>query len=155
GEPARFSGELALGTNFWSQRREEIVRYALDNANLRIDASNVNLAPFTAYLPKYLSPQGELKMALNVQSGRKLDGRVEVQGVETRPLPNIGVIQSIRAAVDLKGQVVHIQDLSGVLGGERMRLTGSVDLSPESVAKGYPDIDLAINGSDLPLARNP
>ncbi len=154
-QPAVVTGRLALGSNFWTQRREEILKYALDNADLNVQAENVKLAPFATYLPKYLTPQGQLVAKVSIKPGRNLQGRVEVHDVETRPLPNIGVVQSIRAALELNGKDLAVQEVSGVLGGERMTLSGRVDLSPESVAKGYPNIDLAITGKNLPLARNP
>ena len=94
-------------------------------------------------------------MNVAVKPGRNLEGRLGLSGVETRPLPNIGVVQSIQATVDLHGQKLAIDEFSGVLGGERLTVRGHADLSPQSVAKGYPDVDLAITGKDLPLARNP
>src|SRR5262249_52496955 len=73
-QPATVTGRLALGSNFWTNRREEILKYAKDNADLKVEAPKVQLAPFTAYLPKYLSPQGELMVNLAVKPGGNLEG---------------------------------------------------------------------------------
>lgn len=154
-QPVTISGEMELGQNFWTQRREEIVKYTLDHAHLHLEGPEIQLAPFTTYLPKYLSPQGRLGVNAEMKPGRNFDGRVQVRGVETRPISKVGVVQGIRADISLKDREVQIADLSGVLGGERMTVSGKIDLSPESLAKGYPDVNLHIGGKNLPLARNP
>jgi len=64
-------------------------------------------------------------------------------------------VQQIEADLLLRGKEVHFENVSGVFGGERLSLGGKVDLSAESVAKGYPDLDLSIAGYNVPLARNP
>ena len=154
-QPVTVSGRLELGENFWMQRREEIVQYALDHGELRVVAPDVQLAPFTEYLPKYLRPNGKLFADVALRPGRNFYGEVRVREVETRPLEKIGVVQRIEADIALREKTVQIQNLSGVFGGQRLSLRGAIDLSPESVAKGYPDLDLSITGSNVPLARNP
>jgi translocation and assembly module TamB len=154
-QPMTASGSLVLGENFWTQRREEILQYALDQGEVRVVAPEVNLAPFTEYLPKYLRAQGKMFADVSMHPGRNFNGQVRVREVETRPLPKIGVVQEIEADVALRGKEVHIGNLSGVFGGERLSLGGKIDLSAESVAKGYPDVDLSVAGYNVPLARNP
>ncbi|MGZ8900307.1 MAG: translocation/assembly module TamB domain-containing protein, partial [Limisphaerales bacterium] len=154
-QPVEVSGELELGENFWNQRREEILQYALDHGEVRVVAPEVNLAPFTEYLPKYLRAQGKMFADVSMRPGRNFDGEVRVREVETRPLPKIGVVQEIEADVTLRGKEVRIGNLSGVFGGERLSLGGKIDLSEESVAKGYPDLDFSVVGYNVPLARNP
>ena len=154
-QPVSISGSLMLGDNFWTQRREKIFDYALNNAELRVDAPLIDLAPFTGHLPNYLRPQGKLKIDARLLPGRNLDGRIEVTEIETRPLPRVGVVQNIEARLILEGKDVHIQNLSGVIGGETLSLGGVIDVSDESLGKGYPDLDLSIKGYNVPLARNP
>jgi translocation and assembly module TamB len=155
GQSVQLTGELPLGTNFWTQRREEIAQYALENARARIRAPDVQLAPFTEYLPKHLRAQGELFADVSILPGQNFSGVVRIRDVETRPLPKIGVVQEIEADLALQGKELYLESVSGVLGGELLSLEGKVDLSAESVAKGYPDLDLSIRGSNVPLARNP
>jgi translocation and assembly module TamB len=154
-QPISVSGRLPLGENFWTQRREEIVQYALDHGELHLAAPQVDLAPFTEYLPKYLRTQGAMFADVTMLPGRNFDGAIRIRDVETRPLPRIGVVQQIEADLILRGKEVHFENVSGVFGGERLSLGGKVDLSAESVAKGYPDLDLSIAGYNVPLARNP
>jgi translocation and assembly module TamB len=154
-QPVTVSGELKLGENFWKQRREEIVQYALDYGTIRMVAPEVQLSPFTEYVPKYLRPQGKLFADIVMRPGRNFDGTIRVRGVETRPLERIGVVQDIEADVALQGKTVRIANLSGVFGGERLSMGGKIDLSAESVSKGYPDVDFSIVGYNIPLARNP
>lgn len=155
GQAVEIDGQLQLTDDFWTQRREEIVQYAVDHARVRVQAADVQLAPFTEYLPKHLRAQGTLVADVTMHPGKDFSGAVQIRDVETRPLPKIGVVQQIQADIMLKGKEVHIENLSGVFGGERLSLGGRVDLSAESVAKGYPDLDLAIKGFNVPLARNP
>lgn len=154
-QPVDVSGELQLGENFWSQRREELLQYALDHADVRVTAEEVSLAPFTEYLPKYLRAQGKMFADVSMRPGRNFAGKVRIREVETRPLPKIGVVQEIEADVSLHGKEVRVENLSGVFGGERLSLGGKIDLSAESVAKGYPDLDFSLVGYNVPLARNP
>jgi hypothetical protein len=65
------------------------------------------------------------------------------------------VVQQISADVTLKGHEVKIENLSGIFGGQTLSIGGKVDLSAESVAKGYPDLEFSILGYNVPLARNP
>jgi translocation and assembly module TamB len=155
GQAASVSGEMALGENFWTQPREQLLKYTLAHAEARVKAPDVELAPFTTYLPKYLSPEGRLAIDAGMKAGGDLDGSITMRGVETRPIAKVGVVQDIRANVELRGKEVDIRDFSGVLGGERVSLAGKVDVSRESFAKGYPDLDLRITGKNVPLARNP
>ncbi|HEX7860497.1 MAG TPA: translocation/assembly module TamB domain-containing protein [Verrucomicrobiae bacterium] len=154
-QPITLSGNLPLGENFWTQRREEIRQYAIDNGEFRVLAPEVNLAAFTEYLPKYLRAQGKISADVSMHRGKNFEGLVRLGEVETRPLPKIGVVQEIQAELALRGKTVHFENVSGVLGGERLSLGGTVDLSAESVATGYPDLNLTIAGYNVPLARNP
>jgi translocation and assembly module TamB len=154
-QPVSVSGKLPLGENFWTQRREEVLPYVLDHAELHVEAPDVNLAPFAEHLPKYLRAQGKLFANVWMRPGRNFDGRVEVRDVETRPLPKVGVVQQISGDVVLKGKELRIENMSGALGGETLSVGGRVNLSAESVAKGYPDLEFSIAGYNLPLARNP
>jgi translocation and assembly module TamB len=154
-QPVSVSGSLRLGDNFWTQRREEIYDYALNHAEVRVEAPLINLAPFTGYLPNYLRPQGQMKIEAGLLPGRNLDGRIEITEIETRPLPRVGVVQNIEARLVLEGKDVHIQNLSGVIGGETLSLGGLINISDESLGRGYPDLNLSIKGYNVPLARNP
>ena len=154
-QPISVSGRLPLGENFWTQRREEIIQYTLDHGELHLEAPQVDLAPFTEYLPKYLRTQGALFADVTMNPGRTFEGELRIRDVETRPLPRIGVVQQIEADLLFRGKEVHFENVSGVFGGERLSLGGKVDLSAESVAKGYPDLNFTIAGYNVPLARNP
>jgi len=131
------------------------LQYVLDHAELHVEAPDVNLSPLAERLPKYFRAQGRMLADVWIRPGRNFDGRVQVREVETRPLPKIGVVQQISADVVLKGHEVKIENLSGVFGGQTLSIGGRVDLSAESVAKGYPDLEFSILGNNVPLARNP
>ncbi|HEV8544380.1 MAG TPA: translocation/assembly module TamB domain-containing protein, partial [Verrucomicrobiae bacterium] len=154
-QPVKISGRMPLGDNFWTQRREEILKYTLDHADLRIEAPDVKVAPFAHYFSKYITPQGQLALEAEVKPGQNLDGRFTLRGLETRPIAQVGVVQGIQARVSFQGKEVKIDDFSGIIGGERLAIAGYLSFTPERLAKGYPDVDLRITGTNVPLARNP
>lgn len=155
GEPATMTGELKLKDDFWTGRREEIVTYALEHGEVRLRAPRVRLAKFAEFLPKQVRAEGDLSVDVAMHAGKNFSGAVKIRGVETRPLPKVGVVQKIQADLALRGKEVYFEEISGVLGGEKLTLAGRVDLSAESVAQGYPELDLSIRGQNVPLARNP
>jgi translocation and assembly module TamB len=148
-------GTLRLGTNFWTLRREQVMRYAMDNAELHLEAPEVHVAPFVKFLPKYFTPAGNIKINAGIKPGRHLAGNISFAGIETRPLPKIGVIQEIGGNVQLNDKRVDVSKMQAVLGGETLFISGNVDLSQTNMDTGYPSVDLRISGQDLPLARNP
>lgn len=149
------TGSVMLDENFWRQRREEITEYLLEHAALRVRATNLQVAPFARYLPQYVAPQGVVEIDAGVQPGRLLEGTVVAREIETRPLKKIGVIQGIEARLKLNAREIEVQNLSGVIGGQRLGIEGEIDLAEEHLAKGYPEVDLRIRGQNVPLARNP
>lgn len=154
-QPVNLTGKMKLGENFWTQRREEIFAYMLDHAELHVDAPELKLEAFAGFLPKNLRAQGSMVVDASILPGRKLDGRISVRDVETRPIPRIGVVQDVRAELLLRDREVQFENLSGVIGGETLSLGGTLDISEESFSKGYPDLDFSIQGYNVPLARNP
>jgi translocation and assembly module TamB len=155
GQAFSVEGEVRLGTNFWAQRREEIAAYLIDNARMRLVAEEVELAPFAQYAPRYLAPRGQMSVDLQLLPSRKLGGSLAMRGVETRPIARVGVVQEMQADLSFDGTVVRIEDMGGVIGGERLTITGAVDFAEEHLSLGYPRVDLAIRGQNVPLARNP
>jgi translocation and assembly module TamB len=155
GQPIAISGGLLLGEDFWTQRREKIVQYAMEHGEVRVVAPELNLAPYVEHLPKYLRAQGTLSLDMAMREGMNFSGHARMRNVESRPLPRVGVIQDIQADLAFRGKEVHFENVSGVFGGEQLALRGSVDLSAESVAEGYPRLDLSVSGANVPLARNP
>jgi translocation and assembly module TamB len=149
------NGSVELGTNFWTLRRGEVAEHMLDHASLRLRVSDARVAPFARFFPKYLAREGSVMVDARVRPGRELAGSVELRDLETRTLPKLGVIQEIQARVKLRGREVLVEDLSGVLGGQRLVIHGKLDFSEEHWAKGYPKVDFVIQGTNVPLARNP
>ncbi len=154
-QPILVTGQLSLGTNFWQERREEILKYAIENADVRLEATNLHVAPFVRFLPKYLAPSGNIKVDAGLKPGRELRGTIVIADIETRPLPKIGVIQGIGGQISLNRKKIDLQKLQAVIGGETMAIAGRVDISQTNLDRGYPATDLRITGKNLPLARNP
>ena len=154
-QPFSVSGAMKLGQNFWTQRREEVLPYVLANAELHLEAPEVNLAAFSERLPEQLRPQGTVVADVTMRPGRVFAGMIQVREVETRPLPRVGVVEEIEADLALHGQQLQVENFSAVLGGETLSVGGRLDFSDESLAKNYPNLEFSIAGFNLPLARNP
>jgi translocation and assembly module TamB len=154
-QPLSISGEVALGTNFWNLSRAELLPFIADHVEMSLKAPNVEIAPLAPFISKYLAPTGELSVNVGVQPGRLMTGRVSLSGVETRPIPKIGVVQAIGATIQLHGDTLHLASLHGEIGGETLRISGDIGLAKSTRNSGYPKIGLAIQGKNIPLARNP
>ena len=155
GEPLMLSAETPLGAKFWSLRREEIQGYLMTNSMARLRARDLNVAPFVRFAPEYLSPEGTVNIDAGINPGLSLSGFLLATNINTRPLPSVGVVEDISVRLELEGRKVRLQELSAMLGGETVVLRGTIDLAEEQLARAYPGIDISIQGTNLPLARNP
>ena len=154
-QPMQVHGEVALGTNFWTQRREEIARYLWDNAEVKVEAPEVHVAPFVEFLPMYLAPDGTIKVDAGMKPGQQLVGSIGIRGIQTRPIPKVGVVQDIEADLNFSGKKIKVKKMQGVIGGETLFIAGELDISKTNLEKGFPGVNLKIQGMNLPLARNP
>ncbi|MGN6387573.1 MAG: translocation/assembly module TamB domain-containing protein [Verrucomicrobiota bacterium] len=154
-QPINVSGQVQLGSNFWSLSRSEILPYFETNAAFNIRAPEIKVAPLAPYISRFLAPSGIVKIDAGYGPGRNLSGGLSIVDVETRPIPKIGVIQNIGAQIKLQGQMIHLADLQGLIGGEALRMAGDVNIASSNLNRGYPLVNLTIQGNNIPLARNP
>jgi translocation and assembly module TamB len=155
GQPFRASGEVELGQDFWSKPREQIRKYVMDHADLRMQATNLAIAPFVRFFPKYAAPEGSANIDVEVKPGRQLAGGIMLSNLSTRPISKVGTIEKINAAVAFNGRAAEIKTVNALIGGERLDIAGTMDFSEEKMVSGLPAIRLTIKGNNIPLARNP
>src|SRR5690606_2388914 len=110
---------------------------------------------FARFFPEYLAPEGRLQIDAGLDPGPALSGFVAATNISTRPLPKIGVVEDVSAYLQLESRQVTVENISAMLGGEKVAITGLIDLSEEKLAEGFPGITLSIEGENVPLARNP
>lgn len=154
GQQATASGEMPLGEEFWVNliRQQRLPDWRKASGIVRIDSAQ--LAPFAAFVPELLNPQGEVSAHLRLQPGGELGGELTVTGAGTRPLPNLGPIREIRIKAAFARQTLRLEEASGEVGGQRVRAMGTVDLREPVWGDGaLPPFEIQLRGSNVPLAR--
>ncbi len=118
-------------------------------AALLIDRAEI--APFARFFPGLLSPQGTLTVDLAIKGDRFERGELILEGAATRPIMPVGSIQDMRAHMRFEDRGVVLEEFSGRVGGERVRVAGRLSV-PDSLE---PDFELTVRGDNLPLTRQP
>lgn len=142
---------LPMGSGEWRALVRDRVPPDWKRASGRIRISEAQVAAFTRFAPAVLSPQGTVNADLKILPGGFLDGIVTLDDVATRPLMPFGSIQDGTARLRMRGRTVQMEEISAEIGGERLTITGSIDL-PFEQAFGF---DVNLQGQNLPLARRP
>jgi translocation and assembly module TamB len=149
------SAKVPLAENLWRRTHGQIFEYLTTNATANLHGANIQIAPFSRYIPAMLAPEGEASVNLTILPPLQLNGEIKVQNVSTRPIEAIGPVQEIAASIQLSNRTVRIKNFSGELGGESLSVNGTVDWSEPLLATGFPGLDLRITGKSIPLARRP
>jgi translocation and assembly module TamB len=123
-------------------------------ASAHVWIDRANLAP-RLRIPRYLSPQGQLTLELNVGPGMQFDGTLVIPNAATHPLMPLGAVQDINARLKFAGQQVQVETLTGLSGGAPLGVSGIVDLAKVNPKTRLPEFDLRIRGDNVPLARQP
>ncbi|MDB6027976.1 MAG: hypothetical protein JWM68_4199 [Verrucomicrobiales bacterium] len=112
------------------------------------------VAPFIAFVPAVLMPSGSLDLNVTFSPGMRLNGDLLLQGVETRSFGTIGSLHDLRAQLKFTESVVQFTNVTGVLGGETIGLSGFINFA-ETTPNKLPLFDLNIAGKAVPLTRKP
>ncbi len=78
-----------------------------------------------------------------------MQGFVRLHDAATRPLGPLGVLQNIKADVQLKGRNADLSQVTATAGGRLVTLSGTIDF-PDDEAPRYA---VALRGTDLPFVR--
>jgi translocation and assembly module TamB len=149
GQAVRASGRLPLGTGAWDKLQKTPVAFLTQNAELRLEIPDAEMAALSRHLPDYLAPQGRLKLDLSLKSGGDFNGTLELRNAASRPIGVLGALQDITADLQVTGRTLELRNVSAKAGGQPVTLAGKIELPP----KGPPRLDLALKGTDLPLVR--
>ncbi len=155
-QPVSITGQIPLGESFWSGLRHsrQLPDWHQATAHLKID--NAQLAAFTSYFPKILSPSGTASADVSLEQGGNLRGEVSVSEGRTYPLESIGPVRNIQLLARFDGRKVQLENASGEIGGQRVAIDGNAELSEQWFrTKGVPPFQVHLAGTNVPLARNP
>lgn len=142
---------LPMGTEEWQALVQERRLPDWERATGNVTIPEARLAAFTRFAPTVLSPQGILEANIDILPGGQLDGLITVENAATRPLMPLGTIREGTARIVLRGRTAHVEEVSAVIGGERLMVRGVVDIPFEQALA----FDLNMSGRNLPLTRQP
>lgn len=142
---------LPMGTRVWRRLVQEGEMPDWSRASGRLVIPEAEVAAFTRFAPGLLSPQGTLQADVDILPGGKLDGMITLEDAATRPLMPFGSIREATARIALKGRTAHLEEISAVVGGERLLVTGEIEIPFEQPLA----FDVGVKGENLPLARRP
>jgi translocation and assembly module TamB len=155
-QPVRITASLPLGESFWAdvRHKQHLPDWKEATANLKIE--NAELAPFTPLLPQILSAEGTASADISLERGGNLRGSFSITNARTHALESIGPVRNIQVLGHLNGRTVRLDNASGEIGGQRVNIDGSMELD-EKVwrTNGLPLFQVHLNGTNVPLARNP
>jgi translocation and assembly module TamB len=107
-------------------------------------------------LPKILSAEGTASADISLERGGNLHGMLSVTNARTHPLESLGPIRNIQILARLDGHTLRLENTSGEVGGERVKVDGTVQ-ADERIwrTNGLPLFQVHLSGTNIPLARNP
>jgi translocation and assembly module TamB len=148
GQALRASGRLPVADKQWREVMERPFARARNDADLRVELPDADLAAFARFLPAALAPKGRLQADVRYRNGG-VEGYLRLREAASRPLGPLGVVQEISADVSLAGRRFTFENVAARSGGSPVTLTGAVELTDE----GSPRFDLALRGANLPFVR--
>lgn len=155
GQPVLLTGTLPLGSPFWSALRQKRAP-PLDGASGHILLKNAQISSFSTIFPRLVSPEGEFSLDLKLLPNRNLGGELRLDGAALRPLPDLGALRDIHLKSTFTNRTALIEQAGGDLGGARVLIGGSVDLSSFKWSGEYlPPARLTLRGTNVPITRQP
>jgi translocation and assembly module TamB len=151
GQRVEAEATLPMGTKEWQAlvRQGRIPEW--ERLFGRLTVPEARVAAFTRFAPTILSPQGVLEADIAILPGGQLDGLLTLKNAATRPIMPLGAIRDGTARVVFRERTAYLEEISAAIGGERVALTGRIDLPFEQPLA----FNVAMKGSNLPLARQP
>jgi translocation and assembly module TamB len=155
-QPVRITGEIPLGESFWSSLGHESRLPDWHEATAHLNIDHAQVAAFTSLLPEILSAEGTATADISLERGANLRGEFSITNARTHALESVGPIRNIQVLARLDGQTVRLENASGEIGGQRVKIDGSMELNEQIWrTNGVPLFQVRVVGTNVPLARNP
>jgi translocation and assembly module TamB len=148
-------GELPLDEKFWSAFPKKLYLPDWKKAKAEIELNKAQLAAFGPYLPRIMSPEGEISGKLGLVPGGQLAGALTVSNARTYPIGNIGAVRDILVRLRFLERKALIEATADV-GGNPMPVTGTIDMSGDQWLSGQlPPFEMKVIAAKAPLSRTP
>lgn len=155
-QPVRVTGQIPLGESFWSNLRNSRHLPDWHEATAHLNIDHAQLAAFTSLLPNILSAEGTANADISLEPGGNLHGEFSITNARTHALESIGPVRNIEVLARLDGQTVLLENASGEIGGQRVKIDGSMKVDEQLWrTNGLPQFQVHVTGTNVPLARNP
>ena len=155
-QPVNITGQIPLGESFWASLRHKQHLPDWHEATGHLQIDHAQLAAFTPMLPQILSAEGTASADVSLERGGNLRGTLSVTNARTHPVESLGPIRNIQILARLDGRTLRLENASGEVGGERVNVDGTVQVDEKFWrAKTLPLFQVHLNGTNIPLARNP
>jgi hypothetical protein len=127
----------------------------LSGLSARLRLEPLPFADLTARLSPVLRSEGGLSADLRLGPGWRWAGHVDIAGLATRPLPQVGPLRNVRGRLVLQDREARLEAFSADVGGETARLEGRVALPAGPPAEWQlPAFDVRLTGREIPLVRD-
>ena len=148
GQPINAGGRLPMTEERWRGLVSRKAPGGWNKAEAHLDIAEAEIAPFAAFLPQYFAPRGHWSVHFSLADS-KWNGLIHVRDAALRPIAPLGQLQNISGDLAWHDRTVELRQLSGVLGGQTVVLTGQATY-PEG---GSPRFALDLKGQSIPLVR--
>ena len=151
GQRVEASGNFPLTEADWKKVWEERKLPDWSPAEGRLELERAQLSALAKYLPRIITPEGQLSARLELKPGKHLDGLLLLTNISTYPLGSIAPIRDIDAVLRFDGSRATLEGFRGRIGGQPVSAEGFVAV-PDGRLKDY---EVKLQGTNIPLARSP
>jgi translocation and assembly module TamB len=150
GQPLTAEARLPMTQETWRTLFSRPAEFDWQRAEARVAVRQLALAEIARTFPAFPFISGTLDAHVALEAGR-LQGELRVAAGNTRPLPGLGVLQSVWANVALADRTINIEAAEAEIGGEPLRLAGFATWHGGKEVT----LDLRLAGRNVPLVRRP
>jgi translocation and assembly module TamB len=148
GQPISAGGRLPMSEQRWRGLASRKAPADWSRAEAHLDIAEAEIAPFAPFLPQYFAPRGHWSVHFRLEDSN-WNGLIHVTDAALRPIAPLGQLQNISGDLVWHDRTVELREWSGVLGGQKVVLTGSASYP----LHGAPQFALDLTAQSIPLVR--
>jgi translocation and assembly module TamB len=150
GQPVRLTGRLPLDANNWSNWQQQLRAPDWRRMAGELNLPEMPMAALAPLLGEVFTPAGQASLQARLEPGGRLGGQLSFTNLTTRPFEPAGSLRELAGEVALAGQRATIRHFSTTLGGQWLRVNGSLGWDERGIA----DMAFALTGTNVALVRS-